>query len=92
MTENSGWYKGLLYAEEKSQEGWKISGCDYTEGWIKWESEGNNIYWFEEDDGFISGVLDYHRNQNHKTNKEFEALGIEFAQVIEDNFWELVLK
>lgn len=25
MTEKSGWYKGLLYAEEQSQQGWKIS-------------------------------------------------------------------
>lgn len=91
--EKSEWYKGLLFAEQQSQDGWRVCQFDCTEQWFSWayqNSEARQIFFGENE--WLDGVRDYYKNRNHHTNKEFESVGTEFAQVIEDNFWELVLK
>lgn len=91
--QKSEWYKGLLFAEEQSAQGWRINSYDYPEQWIAWTFEDTpakqtvfgEVEW-------IQGVLDFYKNRNHHTDVEFESLTAEFLQVIEDNFWEIVLK
>lgn len=86
--QKSEWFKGLLFAEQQSLDGWRVCELDYVEQWFSWtyqDTKAKQTVFGEVE--WLDGVRDFYKNRNHHTNK-----GFEFAQVIEDNFWELALK
>lgn len=95
---HSEWMLGLLYAEEMYNKDFRVKGYDPVDQWFSWqykETEGVHTVYGECE--WLDGVLDYYKQQAHNVNVLFkgwtvEELGIEFAQVVDDNFWEIVLK
>lgn len=91
--EKSQWLRGLLFAEQQAQDGWRVCEVDLIEQWFSWtykDTEAKQTVFGEAE--WLDGVRDYYKNRNENINREFENLGAEFAQAIDDNFWELVLK
>lgn len=98
--ERSEYMKGVLFAEEQKEIGWVFKSCNYEEQSLTWEYVHKNGVAGEErprqivfaENEFFDGVIDYHKHMERFKEFKVESLGTEFAQVLEDNFWELVLK
>lgn len=95
--ERSEYMKGVLFAEEQKEIGWVFRGCNYEKQSLEWrwnssfgEEKPRQIVFAENE--FFDGVIDYQKHMKRFKEFKFESLGTEFAQVLEDNFWELVLK
>jgi hypothetical protein len=92
--EKSEWYKGLLFAEEQSAQGWIVHAFDYDQSWFMWawenSFEAKQTYFGTRE--WLQGVLDYYQNKNQRNDEPFQYLDKEFQEVLDDNFWGLVLK
>lgn len=68
--EKTEWFRGLLYAEEMSQDGWTVSQLDLSEGWFEWEYEGTKRQVYGENE-WLDGVRDYYKNKNTQNDTPF---------------------
>lgn len=70
MSDNkrSEWMKGLLFAEEQSQSGWRVCELDYVEQWFSWtyqDTEAKQTVFGEVE--WLDGVRAYYSNKyQHK--------------------------
>jgi len=70
--EKSEWFKGLLFAEEQSAQGWRVCTFDYDQSWFMWEwsdSEAKQTFFGTRE--WLQGVLDYYQNRNIRNDEPF---------------------
>lgn len=73
--EKSDWFKGLLFAEQQSQAGWRVCELDYVEQWFSWtyqDTEAKQTVFGECE--WLDGVRDFYKNQNMNTKRLYESL------------------
>lgn len=72
--EKSQWFKGLLYAEQMSQQGWRVKEFDCLEQYFMWEyADTQGVHKAYGDNQWLDGVRDYHRNRNIQLNRLVEG-------------------
>ena len=71
--QKSEWYKGLLFAEEQSTQGWNVCGFDYDQSWFMWEwhdSDAKQTCFGTRE--WLQGVLDFYKNRNNRNDEPFK--------------------
>lgn len=73
--EKSDWFKGLLFAEQQSQDGWRVCELDYVEQWFSWtyqDTEAKQTIFGECE--WLDGVRDFYKNQKMNIKRLCESL------------------
>lgn len=68
--EKSEWFKGLLFAEQQSQDGWRVCELDYAEQWFSWtyqDTEAKQTVFGECE--WLNGVRDFYKNRNQNIKR-----------------------